>query len=592
MLLLLPLFFLPAPDDGLEVLRSSCLDCHSSEDPEGSFDLEEILSQEPRARALHGWREVRGMVEADAMPPRRKLDAKDKEAVLDLLAAVERQALELGGGGGQEPIRRLTRTELERSLRGVLGVAPDVASLLPQELVGENGFEASSSTLFLHPVWLERASTAGRLALELALPDEGPCTLPGVEGDTQAFLKTHLRLAFRRPVTEEELAGYRSRYDGSREAGLPHRPALRATLAAALSSPHFLMRVEDPAGPEGGAVSPHGLASRLSYFLWAGPPDTQLLDLADSGALAETEVLASEVTRMLTDERSLSLGRVFAGQWLGVHVLGTRVKPDPIDVPFMTDSVMASMREEVARLVHALLVEDRPLDDLLLADFSFVDPELARFYDMEELPVEGLQRVTVADSRRRGLLGKAAILATTAYPDRTSPVLRGAWILEDLLGLPSPPPPPDAGELDEELAEQEELSPREKLERHRREASCAACHDRIDPLGFALEGYDHFGRTREHGHEGERIDDRGTLPDGTRFRGLEGLSEVLLARHRGDLAREASRRMLAYALGRPLTWEDEVTAVSLAGTLSREGWGALVRAVVSSRPFRYQEPPR
>ncbi len=591
MFLLLPLF-LPTPDDGLEVLRSSCLDCHSSEEPKGSFDLEEILSQQPRARALHRWREVRGMVEAGAMPPRRKLADGDRKAVLDLLEGVEAQALELGGGGGREPIRRLTRTELERSLRGVLGVAPPLETLLPDELVGENGFEASSASLFLHPTWLERAGVASRIAVELALPDEGPSTLPGAGAEPGEFLGSFLRLAFRRPVAKEELAGYRARYDAGRQAGLPHRRALRETLTAALASPHFLMRVEDPASPEGGPVSAHGLASRLSYFLWAATPDGRLLDLADSGTLLDEEVLAEEITRMLADERSLSLGRVFAGQWLGVHVLGTRVKPDPIDVPFMTDSVMAAMREEIALLIHALLVEDRPLDDLLLADFTFVDPELARFYGIEEPAGEGPRRIEVKDQRRQGLLGKAAVLATTSYPGRTSPVLRGAWILEDLLGLPSPPPPPDAGELNDELAEREELSPRQKLERHRREATCAACHDRIDPLGFALEGYDHFGRTREHGHEGERIDDRGTLPDGTSFRGLKGLNRVLLAKHRNDLAREASRRMLAYALGRPLTWEDEVTVVGLAGTLSKEGWGALVRAVVSSRPFLYQEPPR
>lgn len=590
MLHLAPLLLLSSPwvhaQDARELLEESCIECHDSVLTEGGFDLEALLDLEDPETALFTWRRAEAMVEVGAMPPREKLSRRDRGALLEHFARIEAEALRKGGAPGYEPLRRLTRTELQNALRDLLRVSTDLGALLPDELVSDGGFAASSSTLFVHPEWLERATAAVRIALLEALPDEGAARL---EGDPRALLNPLLRRAYRRPLTEREAGEAIARFDRLRER-MSARAALRETLAVALSSPNFLMRAEDAQGKPG-PVSAFALASRLSFFLWASLPDDELLDLAAEGRLGERKILEEQVTRMLGDERAIALGEVFAGQWLGTDALGTVVKPDPIDVPFMTDSVMAAMREEVARFVLALMVEDLPAKSLLDGGFSYLNEELARFYGIEGVEGDTLVRIERVPAARRGLLGKAGILATTAYPDRTSPVLRGNWILSDLLGTPPPPPPPGASEFDEELEEEfEELSPRRLLELHRREPVCAACHDRIDPLGFALEGFDRFGRERRRDGEGRRIDARGSLPGGASFEGPAGLRDALIEDSLDDLCKQAARRALAYALGRPLTWQDERTVSEIASALTERGWGALVRAVVHSKPFREQEP--
>ncbi|MBL6720384.1 MAG: DUF1592 domain-containing protein [Planctomycetes bacterium] len=572
-----------APQEARRILERSCMGCHDSEEVEGGFDLERLLAADRTSPWLFEWRRASAALEIDAMPPKRKLGREDRRVLLEYLAEVEARALEEGGGPGYEPLRRLTRTELENSLSDLLEVDVQLAALLPDELASEGGFEASSATLFVHPDWLERVGAAVRIVLRSALPDEGRASL---RGDPEEVLPRLMRRAWRRSLTEAERLEAQGRLAELQET-LPPRAALREALAAALASPHFLMRLED-VQVEPGEVGPFALASRLSFFLWASGPDERLLDLAAQGTLADPRVLEAQIGRMLEDHRALALGEGFAAQWLRIGGLGTVVKPDPIDVPFMTDSVMAAMREEVARFFLELVVADHPLEALLQARFSYLNEELADFYGVEGVRGERLRRVARLPAERTGVLGKAAVLATTAFPDRTSPVVRGNWVLSDLLGTPPPPPPPGASEFDEELMEElEELSAEGRMALHRRKPSCAACHDRIDPLGLALEDYDRFGRLRDE--EDRLASVTGTLPGGARFRGVRGLREGLVEHAADDLARQASRRLLAYALGRPLTWSDERTVVDLATKLREEGWGALVRAVIASRPFRHQE---
>ncbi|MEM1449487.1 MAG: DUF1592 domain-containing protein [Planctomycetota bacterium] len=604
---------LAGPTEGREVLELVCLECHDGASAEAKFDVGALLERDVLAESLFDWRRVRAVVESGAMPPPSQsgddaggsdangLDADEVRDVLAFLDTAERDAYERGGAAGHEPIRRLTRGELGRALRDLVGVDVDIESLMPDELVAENGFEANSSTLFVHSQWLERADVAVRVALRAALPDEGPASAP-FRGEAAFDAEAFLRRAYRRPPTPDEVESLRTAV-AEREGAAP-RAALRAALFEARASPHFRMRLEDaravepderPDGrPDGRpgerAVGAYGLASRLSFLLWSAAPDDALLDLAAAGALEQPEILDAQVERMLADPRALDFTRGFAGQWLGTRRLGREFKPDPIDVPFMTDSLMASMRDEVARFVLYLFAEDRPLADLLTSETTFVDGELARFYRMKGIRGSDAAAVRVRDPRRRGLLGKAGVLASTSYPDRTSPVLRGAWILDDLLGTPPPPPPPGASDLDDEVLERaEERGPRAILELHRASASCASCHDRIDPLGFALEGFDQYGRTRRHYEDGGRVDTGGALPGGETFRGPSALSRVLVEARSEELSREVSRRLLAYALGRPLDWRDERTVIDLAETLRARGFGALLRALVSSRPFRFVE---
>ncbi len=584
-----------------EVIELLCVECHDGPEAEAGFDIGRLVASEQVAEDLFDWRRVRAMIESDAMPPPMRtgrgggLDEEDRRAALSFLDAVEREAFARGGAAGEEPARRLTRDELAHALQDLLAVDLDVAALMPPELVAENSFDTNGATLFIHGQWLQRADIAVRVAVDAAIPDGSLAA-----GRSLPVLPALLRRAFRRPPTAEELERY-ARLKAERLAsGASPEGALRDTLIAILSSPHFQLRLEDlpPEGDRAGgqerkphgaieperAVSPHGLASRLSFLFWCAPPDDRLLDLADAGTLADPEVFAAEATRLLADPRALRFARSFAGQWLGTRRVGRELKPDPIDNPSMTDSLMADMRDEVARFFLMLLREGAPLDDLLLGRETFLTEELARFYGVEAAGV-GVAR-TEAPERRAGLFGKAAVLAATSYPDRTSPVLRGAWILDDLLGTPPPPPPPGASEIEEATLEAaEEGGARAILELHRASPACASCHDRIDPLGFALDGFDRFGRRRGHDDLGQRVDERGVLPGGPAFKGPEALSRAILAHRRGELSREIARRLLRYALGRPLEWSDERTIVELGAVLSERGFGALMEALITCRPF-------
>lgn len=574
--------------EGRSVIELMCVECHDGSDAEAGFDVARLTGSSRAAEHLFEWRRAGAMIETDAMPPPLRsgrgggLDKDDRAAALAFLNAVEREALAKGGAAGTEPARRMTRDELAHALRDLLNVTVDVAALMPPELVAENSFDTNGGTLFIHGEWLKRADVAVRVAVDAAFPDGAR------EGVAAGFsLGPFLRRAFRRPPSQEELERYGALRASRLKGGATAEQALRATLFAILSSPHFRLRLEDvPLRPAKGerAVSPYGLASRLSFLLWAGPPDNRLLDLADSGKLAEPEVLATEAARMLDDARALRFARSFAGQWLGTRRVGREFKPDPIDNPAMTDSLMADMRDEVARFFLMLVREGHPLDALLRGEETFLSPELARFYGVEH-PGGDVARVE-APALRRGLFGKAAVLAATSYPDRSSPVLRGAWILDDLLGTPPPPPPPGASTFDEEAFEEgEERGARAVLERHRASPACASCHDRIDPLGFALDGFDRFGRERSHDDFGHRVEDTGALPGGPKFSGPEGLAGAILKDRRGELSREVARRLLRFSLGRSLEWSDERTVVELGAVLEARGFGALISSMVTSRPF-------
>ena len=594
-----------------QVIELLCVECHDGPEAEAGFDIGRLVASEQVAEDLFEWRRARAMIESNAMPPPMRsgrgggLDEEDRRAALSFLDVVEREALARGGAAGEEPARRLTRDELAHALQDLLAVDLDVAALMPPELIAENSFDTNGATLFIHGQWLQRADIAVRVAVDAAVPDGSLAA-----GRPLPTLPALLRRAFRRPPTAEELERYGQLETDRLAAGATPEGALRQTLTAILSSPHFRLRLEDlPPEVDGAgelerqpleaseperAVSPHGLASRLSFLLWCAPPDDRLLDLADAGTLADPEVLATEAARLLEDPRALRFARSFAGQWLGTRRVGRELKPDPIDNPAMTDSLMADMRDEVARFFLLLLREGAPLDDLLLGRETFLTEELARFYGVEIVGVEvvgvevvggGVARTEVPE-RRAGLFGKAAVLAATSYPDRTSPVLRGAWILDDLLGTPPPPPPPGASEIDEKTFEAaEERGARAILELHRASPACASCHDRIDPLGFALDGFDRFGRRRGRDDLGQRVDERGALPGGPTFKGPEALSRAILTRRRAELSREIARRLLRFALGRPLEWSDERTVVELGAVLSDRGFGALLESLIACRPF-------
>jgi hypothetical protein len=356
-------------------------------------------------------------------------------------------------------------------------------------------------------------------------------------------------------------------------------------------APEFLFRVErDPERAEAGKayrVSDLELASRLSFFLWSSIPDDQLLDVAERGRLKNAAVLQQQVQRMLADPRADALVANFAGQWLHLRNV-EQTKPDPFIFPF-DEFLRQAFMKETELLVASIFREDRSLLDLLTADYTFVNERLAEHYGIPKVYGSQFRRVAVTDPNRRGLLGQGSILTVTSYPNRTSVVLRGKWILENLLGTPPPPPPPDVPELKAER-NGKKLSMREQMQAHRANPVCAACHARMDPIGFALENYDAVGKWRSE-DAGAPIDASGTLPDGTRFEGPAGLTHVMLSKYREDFVRTATEKLLTYALGRGVEHYDNPAIRAISRESARDDYriSSWVLEIVKSTPFRMRQ---
>lgn len=366
--------------------------------------------------------------------------------------------------------------------------------------------------------------------------------------------------AWRRPVTPEEQGRLESLYERLRSEEFSHEEAIRALIARILVSPAFLYRLEQaPPGEDAQAVSDHQLAVRLSYFLWSSPPDEELRRMADGRKLAEPQELIRQTRRMLRDERIGRLAREFACQWLQVRDLATSDEKSAVAFPEFVD-LRDDMAEEPQRFFTDFFREDRPVASIFESDAVFVNESLAKFYGIPWVPEaadeKGWQRVEGADGfGRGGILGMAAVLAKQSGASRTSAILRGTWISESLLGERLPRPPKGVPPLPDDLPVG--LTERELVERHVEEASCAKCHVRIDPFGFALERFDGIGRRRDRYSEGASIDDSGQLVDGTRFVGADGLRNYLLGERREDVLRQFCRKLLGYSLGRSVRLSDE-----------------------------------
>jgi hypothetical protein len=429
-------------------------------------------------------------------------------------------------------------------------------------------------------------TTASREAVFSCRPtdiaEEGSCA--------SEILSTLARRAYRRQVTDADVEALRPFFrTGRREGGF--ETGIQAALERLLVDPSFLFRMEpDPDDVVPGAVYRLGdveLASRLSFFLWSSIPDEELLDIAVRGELRDGAALETQVRRMLADDRAAALVRNFAGQWLTLPRLRD-VRPDPELFADFDDNLRDAFRQETEIFVESQVREDRSVLELLTADHSFLNERLARHYGIPNVYGSRFRRVSFSDGRRGGLLGHGSILTVTSNPTRPSPVQRGRWLLDNILGAPPPPPPPDTPTV---LAARDEngesLSAREQMERHRRSPTCAGCHARMDPLGFALEHYDAVGRWRDRGDGGDAIDASGTFPDGTRFDGAAGLRQFV-KEHADEFVRTFTEKLLAYALGRPLTHADMPAVRTIVRQAAAEEyrWSALLLATVDSAPFQ------
>jgi hypothetical protein len=398
--------------------------------------------------------------------------------------------------------------------------------------------------------------------------------------------------AFRRPVTADDLDPLMELYEAERAEGSTFDAGIEQALRLVLASPKFLFRVETPPAAAGGveSVSDLELASRLSFFLWSSIPDEELLTRAEQGRLDEPAVLQAQVERMLRDSRSRALVDSFAAQWLRLRNLRSHT-PIAHDFPNFDNELRDAFRIETELFFESIIREDRSVLDLLDADYTYVNERLARHYGIPNVYGSHFRRVTVEQDARRGLLGHASILTVTSYPNRTSPVLRGKWVLENILGAPPPPPPPNVPDIEENHPGQEARSLRARLELHRRNPTCASCHRVMDPLGLALENFDGLGQWREK-EPGGAIDPTGQLADGTPIDGPVALREAVLERPE-MFVRTLTEKLMTYALGRGLDLDDKplVRKVARDAAARDYRWSAIVIGIVRSAPFQMKKAP-
>ena len=409
-------------------------------------------------------------------------------------------------------------------------------------------------------------------------------------GCAKTILSTLARRAYRRPVNDADIRDLLTFYKEGRADGSAFEAGVENGIRALLVSPQFLFRIErDPANLAADAVyriSDVDLASRLSFFLWSSIPDDELLDVASRGKLKEPAVLEQQVRRMLADSRSDALVNSFAEQWLYLRNLAA-FNPDPRLFPDFDDNLRESFRRETELFFQSIKNDDRSMLDLLQANYTFLNERLAKHYGIPNVYGSHFRRVALpADSPRGGLLGQASILAVTSYANRTSPVQRGKWVLENILGMPPPPPPPNVPPLKDNGIGGKVLSMRERMTEHRANPVCASCHQLMDPIGLSTENFDAVGHWRDKTEDGASVDASGGLPDGRTFQGMAGLKKALLSRPDLFVA-TSTEKLLTYALGRGLESYDAAAVREITrGARSQDyRFSAIVLGIVKSVPF-------
>lgn len=587
-----------------EFIKRYCLECHSGEKPKASLDLSRFDSMDKILSEALLWDDILIQLSQGDMPPKEAdlPTLNERSEFLNWVeSSLQKAACQSGPHAGPAVLRRLNRAEYSASVRDLLDIHFDAGEALPSDGSGGEGFDNASETLFISPIHAEKYMDAARVAVEYAFADPRslrrflvaePDEKTSPEVAARRVIEDFLPRAFRRSIPESEILEYLALFHAAYKADPSFMVAIRLTLQAVLISPKFLFIAEEPnfdSKPH--KVTDHELASRLSYFLWGSLPDDELLKAADEGNLSDSRILQEQFKRMLGSQNSRKVrnfSQNFVEQWLGTRALGREFKPDK-SIRGYDSELEGGMKYEPVFFFHEILTENRSLLDLLKADYTYVNRRLARHYRIKGEFREQPKRVQLTDENRRGgLLSMAAVLAVSSYPHRTSPVLRGKWILETILGDPPPPPPPNVPELEESASSVSSESLRQRLELHRQNVACAQCHDRIDPLGFGLENYGVLGRWRDK-YEGHTVDARGALPDGTTFSGPAELKLALLGR-KDQFVRHLTKKMLGYALGRGLTYYDYCAVNSIVDKLRANDYKShhLLFGIIQSVPFRFK----
>ncbi len=584
-------------------LEMYCADCHSGDEAEAGVMLD--LTEAPDvAMQFEAWSNIVQKISDKEMPPEdaEQPSSEERNAVTQWIDAglanfdCSKQPIK-----PRTSVRRLNRVEYNSAIRDLFGVEVKPADDFPADEVGE-GFDNLGSVLALPPLLMEKYLNAAEQVTNAIKEDSEAWShtfgnlnrTSGFDEDrAKQAIGPLVRKAFRRPIDDNEIQRLMELYNVARVSESDVDSILFVTQGI-IASPQFLFRAEEDAaavdadGQEPTPLDSHAIASRLSFFLWSSIPDEELSRLADEGKLSEPEQITKQVERMLSDPKSRAFVDNFFGQWLQLRLMSS-VSPDPKLFPTFDDKLRDAMSEETLTYIHELIKRNGSVLELLDSDYTYLNRTLAEHYGVEGVEGDEFQKVSLKNDRRGGVLTHASILTLTSNPTRTSPVKRGKWILDNVLGTPPPPPPADVPELEEG----DELlgSLRERMKQHRENPSCAVCHRKMDALGFGFENFNAIGGWRDKDGKYD-IDASGELPDGSTFNKPAELRKILLSSSK-DFMNCLTRKLLTYALGRGLSPRDKCVVDDIVEHVEKRDhqFSQLIFAIVTSDTFRYAGHP-
>ncbi|RFC52587.1 MAG: Protein of unknown function (DUF1592/DUF1588/DUF1585/DUF1595/DUF1587) [Verrucomicrobia bacterium] len=582
-------------------VNAYCTECHSDRKSKGGLNYQSALKDPGSPASRKRWKQALANVKAHDMPPKeadRQPTDDERQRFLDWIGKLKFLSAK---DPGLFVIRRLTKAEYGNTLHDLFGVDPAIARELPDEVSGAGYLNTlsplqSEQYLAIAGQVLDKAlSPGGTPSTEWLQPWFTAPPADGTDPKPAATLaaRSLARKAFRRPPSDAELDTLLKVFDLARTNNLSYQDALRLMLKAILVSPQFLFITPASSSPQGQTIIPlddHQLASRLSYLLWATMPDAELSALADSGQLHQPDTLTTQTRRLLADPRSRALFDGFGTQWLGLGDLKSKTF-DPARFPQMSADLRDAMIDEARLFFDSIVRENLSVIRFIDSNFTFLNAPLAALYGMEA-SVTGpeMRRVSLTDPNRGGILGMPAILAATSFPNRTSPVRRGVFVLEQVLGEHVPPAPPNVPALDkQDPAKVASLTLRQRTELHRTNAVCANCHNILDPIGFGLENFDAIGRWRSQDDSGGPIDAAGDLPGNHHFSSPRDLKSIIATRT-SDIVRNLTEKLLAYALCRQLDGYDEIIVDQLMDSIAKDDFRmqSLITAIVTSYPFTHR----
>lgn len=586
----------------LPIFENSCIDCHDEDVQKGDVDLTALYKPGAARHDVRLWLKVREQIRANTMPPidKEPLPYAEKKAILDWIAQNEVAVLSAPPGEpGPARTRRLNREEYSNTLRDLFGISQRPGDRFPSDGAGGEGFNNNADTLTISPLLIEKYLDAANQVIEEVwntpalrsrlLAGVYSDKLPGDVGGDLA-LRPFLLRAYRRPPEEATVQAHLNVLRESLKRGANWDTAMKAMFKSVLISPKFLFLEQAP----GSEAKPRQLdhfevATRLSYFLWSSTPDDELLSLAAQKRLHDPAVLAAQAKRLLSHPNADAFVKNFGGQWLRFEDIHDKATPDVRKFPGFNRRVREALYNEVFHFSKNIFLKNGNVLDLIDSNYTYLNQTLAEHYGIPNVQGEEFRKVAFTDDRRGGVTTMGGILAITSYPQRTSPVLRGKWVLEQLMGTQPPPPPPNVPGLPSDDKHLKEGTLRQRLEAHRAKPACAGCHVRLDPPGFALENFSPTGQWRED-ENGKPLDTSGTLPGNREFKTPAEFRKLLME-DKDLFVRSLTTRVLGYALDRGLEVEDQPALLRLEKTLRDNNYRfePLIIAVVQSRPFLWRK---